>query len=77
MDRMMQQAVPHARLVDVAWLWIGNLECLVCAVPIRLRGEIAMECDDVGHQVAFEFLHVLARFFPARKFLPRVENIFG
>ena len=34
-NRMVDEAVAHARFMNVAWLGIGYFECLIAAVTIR------------------------------------------
>jgi hypothetical protein len=73
MDCMMQQSVPNACLVNVARFRIGNFERLVCGVLVCFGGKIAVQRNNVCHQVSFEFLYVFAGPFAAQKLLPRLE----
>ena len=75
-DSMVQEAVTHTRLVYVAWFRVANSEVFVAAVAVRACYKVAMQRENVLHQIAPEFLHVLLSAFASHEFLPGSKKIF-
>ena len=69
-QRVMEQPVAHARLVDVTGFGVGDFESVVAAVAICSLFQLAMEHEDVVHEPLPEFLHVTLFSFAAQEFPP-------
>ena len=69
-DGVMQQPIAHARFVDVAQFWIGDVETLIGAVAISAIDQRFMKRDNVIHQVSTEFAHVAFLFLADDELLP-------
>lgn len=74
-ERVMHEAVAHERLVDVAGLGVVDAEVRVWAVVIGAVCEVAVEGEDVSHQVALELLHVRTLSLAAYEFFPGGEQV--
>ena len=76
MDGVMEQSVPHARFVDVAWFWVGDVERVIRRMCVGFCSKLAVERDDVGHQVSLKLQDIFSHFLTRQKLLPRKEEIF-
>lgn len=74
-QRMMQEPVAHACLVDVARLRVAYLEVVISAMRIGACRKLAMQAEDVVHQAMLELLHVFLVALPMDKFFPSGEQI--
>ena len=61
---------------NVAWFRVVDLEGFVGAVSICFVFQIAVERENVVHQVMLEILHILFLSLAADELLPRREEIF-
>lgn len=71
----MHESVPHARLVNIARLWVAYFEMMIAAVLIGAGNEIRMEYGNVFNEIVLERLHVFLFLFAAQKFFPCVEQV--
>jgi hypothetical protein len=44
---MMEKPVPHARLVNIPRLRVGNIECIIATMNIGFVFEVSMKSKDV------------------------------
>ena len=72
----MEQAVMHARLVDIARLGVGDTEVVVASVFVDFVFELLVQSKYVVHQISLKFLHILLASLAPQKFLPRFEQVF-
>lgn len=72
----MKQAILHGRLMDIARLWVANIERTVRPMPIRMRNEIPMEQKDMVHEAQREFLNIRFISLADNKFRPCLQKIF-
>ena len=75
-EGVMQETVADSGFMDTAWLWIGDVECLVIGMAIGFLTQILVEREDVIHQAKLELLHVFPLSFAAHELSPRFEEIF-
>ena len=68
---VVQEAVADTCLVDVAGFWVGNAKVMVGAVAVGFAFEVAVERENVPHQVALKFLHIWLTSLSAQKLFPR------
>src|SRR3989344_2893044 len=74
-QRMVEKPVTHCGFVDVAGLGVGYLERFVTAVLVCPLFQVAMECEDVVHQLVLELLHVCLFALPAYELTPCGEQV--
>ena len=72
----MKQTIVYGGFVDVAELWIADLEGVVAAVLVCTSHKIVMEGKDVVHQSILKFLHVFLLALAAQEFFPGGEEVF-
>jgi hypothetical protein len=48
---MVQEPVPHSRLVNIAWFRIAYLECFVAAVPIHALSKFSIKGGDISYKI--------------------------
>lgn len=75
-ERMMEQAVAHERLMDIPRLRIGNLKGVVASMPVSPFLELAPQLEDVIHEPVLEFLNILLLPLAPDEFLPCREQVF-
>ena len=76
MQGVVKQAISDFGFVDIARLGIIDLEEFVRRMLVCLGGQVIMKGDDVGHEIALEFLDVLPVTFSSHKFIPCLKKIF-
>ena len=74
-DGVVQQAVAHLGLVDVAWLWVVNLECHIRAVAVGFIREFPVEREYVAYEVQGEYGDIPALPLFAQKLPPCGKKI--
>ena len=74
-EGVVEEAVAYGGFMDVAGFWVVHFEVFVAAVGIGASGEVAVEREDVVHQIALEILHVVASAFPSQEFSPCLKEI--
>ena len=74
-QRMMEQPITHARLMDIARFRITDSKMFIAAMLVLARNEIVMESDNVVHQMSREFLHIFSVAFPLYEFFPSGKQI--
>jgi hypothetical protein len=57
-NRLMQDTIPHARLMDMAPLRVANIEILVQIVPVRFGNKLLMQLPDIVFQPELETGHI-------------------
>ena len=72
----MEQAVTDTGFVNVSGFGIVDFESLISAVFVGMMKKIAVEREDIVHQIERKFLYVFPASFPALKFLPGFQKIF-
>jgi hypothetical protein len=72
---MVDQSIAHRSFVDVTRLRVGDPERVISAMLVRSTRKVAMQSEDIIHQLVLEFLHVLLLSFASQEFLPRGEQI--
>ena len=73
---MMHQPIAYARLMNIAWLRVANLEVVVPAVLIGACHKLAMQSEDVLHQISFKLLHIFSFSLSFYELPPRVKQVF-
>lgn len=73
---MVQDAIPHACLVNTSLLGVAYSECAVWFVSVRSCCKFPMQGKEILFQRALEFLHILASLFTLPKLLPRNKEVF-
>src|SRR3989344_5555719 len=61
--------------MNVAGFGVADAEVLVAAVLVCARSKVAMECEDVVHQLILELLHVLLLPLASYELTPRGKQI--
>src|SRR3989344_5203682 len=74
-ERVVEQPIAHGRFVDVAGLGVADAEVLVSAMLVCARSKVAIECEDVVHQLVLELLHVLLLPLAPYELTPRGKQI--
>lgn len=72
-NKMMQHPITDRGFMNIAWLWIGDVERRVWTVNIGFAFEVRIKVGDVGRKLGLKFYDILFVFFAAQKSLPRQE----
>lgn len=72
---MMQKPIAYARFVNVARLRIAYFEVVIATMTVRLVRQVAVERENIGHEIPCELLHVSATTLPFYKFSPCFKEI--
>ncbi len=71
----MRYSVFHSRLMDISWLWVGDIESLVARMTIGFSYEVSVQCQDIAHKVQFKLLYIFFLLFSFQKILPGEKQI--
>lgn len=69
--------VPHARLVDMPWFRVGNIEGFVARVSIRFMSQFLVYRKDIVPEMKFKLRYVFSFAFSLDELLPGPKEIFG
>ena len=74
-ERVVEEPVAYARLVDVAGLWVRYFEVAVTAMLICSRRKVVVKNENILHEISLKFLHISAFSFPLYELSPRFKEI--
>lgn len=69
---MVQEAIANGGLVNIARLWVCDLEAVVRAVRVGTGGEIRVECQDILHESVLEFQDIGLAALARQELFPRL-----
>lgn len=69
----MQQAISHARLVNITRLGVGDFEVVVPTVYVCPILKFPVKSQNIAHQVYLKLLRVYLALLPAQKFFPGLK----
>ena len=75
-DRVVQQSVPHASLMNIPRLRVGNLEGGITTMAVRMVYKVAIECKNMIHEVERELLNVRLVALAVQEFPPCYKQTF-
>jgi hypothetical protein len=74
---MMEQAVAHARLVDITRFGIADFEVTIRRVPICFALQCKVQSKNIIHQTILKLLYISLPALASHKLLPGEKQIFN
>ena len=68
--------ISHPRLMDISWLWVGNIERFVVRMAISFETKFPMDCQNVIGEMQFKLFYIFTLVLPSDKLFPGLEEIF-
>ncbi len=75
-DGSMNYSVSYPCLMDIPWLWVGDIESLIVRMTIGFESKFSMDRKNVICEMQFKLFHIFTLALPSDKLCPGLKEIF-